>query len=148
MRSEQFRVQLQLECNLVVMTPLHTKHMVGRNRITTLASKCYKSQLPKHCSVPGQQRSLVQLKHVALPIHIYLCSSPHLEGILSEIWGEQSLQKALFPSVPNKEPINSGWRADTGHIQWKLNTHLSKQQYFGYRAELRALCQGAEVGSL
>lgn len=107
MWSEQSRVQLQLECNLVLMTLLHTKHTVGRNRTTTLSAKHYKSQFPKHCSVPGQQRPLVQLEHTALPTDIYPCPSLHLEGIPSEIWGEQSLQKAAFPSVPNKEPTNS-----------------------------------------
>lgn len=64
-------------------------------------------QFPKHCSVPGQQRPLVQLEHTALPTDIYPYPSLHLEGIPSEIWGEQSLQKAAFPSVPNKEPTNS-----------------------------------------
>lgn len=107
MWSEQSWVQLQLECNLVLMTLLHTKHTVGRNRTTTLSTKHYKSQFPKHCSVPGQQRPLVQLEHTALPTDIYPYPSLHLEGIPSEIWGEQSLQKAAFPSVPNKEPTNS-----------------------------------------
>lgn len=52
MWSEQSRVQLQLECNLVLMTLLHTKHTVGRNRTTTLSTKHYKSPVPKalHCT--------------------------------------------------------------------------------------------------
>lgn len=102
MPSEQFRAQLQLECSLVLVTPLHTEHMVGRNR-TTLPAKHYKSQLPLFCNRTAETSCAAGA--TALPTDIYLCPSPRLEGIPSETWRGEASRKLHFLLCQRRNPL-------------------------------------------